>query len=106
MKNKRCTEIKLEEYEITVIRFKGQPDVRRLCGSCGSNARHLTVSRAAKLLRISERTVFNLIEGDRVHSSETTTGALLVCRNSLDALLGNPDDALFNEKKLLIRGDF
>ena len=83
MKTKNRTEISFETHEVTIIRFNLNQTVVRFCAACGANVRYLPVSRAAGVLRISERQVYRLIENGQIHSTETETGALLVCRNSL-----------------------
>jgi len=86
MKNKRRTKITIETHEITIIRFNQNQSAIRFCPQCEAVSRFLPVARVAELLQISEMSVFGLLESREVHSTETETGALLICRSSLAAL--------------------
>lgn len=80
------TEMRLETHELTVIRIRRSQAVSAFCQKCNAEVLHLTVARAAVVLRISETAVFHLAEGDSVHSLENEAGALLICGNSVSAL--------------------
>lgn len=80
------TEIRIETHELTVIRVRRSQTATVFCSLCQLKVLHLTVARAAAALQLSETAVFRLVEGGSVHSTETRSGALLVCSNSVAAL--------------------
>lgn len=84
MRKKQRTEIRFETHEVTIIRFRQTQSATRFCAACRASVRHLPISRAAAILRISETEVFRLVESKQIHSTETETGELLVCQNSLE----------------------
>jgi len=77
------TEIKFETHELTIIRLRQSQMVTIFCPFCRREVLHLTVARAAAALRMSETAVFRLVESGTIHSSETVSGALLICGNSV-----------------------
>ena len=94
MEIKRSTEISVEKTRRFVIR---QPETNELisCPVCGELM--LTAEAAAALFHIKYRRVYQLIEANAAHFTETETGAMFVCPQSLDAAIGNADDALTAE---------
>ncbi|HEY0461439.1 MAG TPA: hypothetical protein VGC97_20050 [Pyrinomonadaceae bacterium] len=87
MKAKRETEITIETHEITIIRLHTYQSTTVFCRRCRARLKHFSVARAAAVLKISETAIFRLVEDGQVHSTETAAGRLLVCGNSLAALL-------------------
>lgn len=77
------TEMKLETYESTVIKIRRSQAVTAFCQKCGHEVLHLTIARAAAVLKISETEAFHLVESGQVHSWETAAGVLLVCGDSI-----------------------
>ena len=51
----------------------------------------LTVDEAAALAHRSSLALYRLIEGGRLHYTETTAGRLFVCAASLGDLIPNPE---------------
>ena len=96
MRRKRRTEVFVEtEVEIEVRRR-----TRRLapvwCAACGAEVEMAAPDVAGAAVEVSARTVFGWVEAGRVHFTETTEGALLVCLQSLPSApapgLGPRDD--------------
>ncbi len=52
------------------------------CATCGAETDMVSVDEAAILRRVDSRTIFRWVEAERVHSSETANGLLLICLNS------------------------
>ena len=86
MEFKRTTEIFVETNRRFVIR---QPDAAEqiACPECAEPM--LTAEQITAVVGISQRRVFQLVETDAAHFAETETGILLVCPNSLTAILAN-----------------
>jgi hypothetical protein len=80
MKRKR-TEITIETERLLFI--SSPRKVTGWCGGCGAQAEMVPVDEAAILRHVDSRTVFHWVEAERVHSSETANGLLLICLNSL-----------------------
>ena len=87
MKAKRQTEITIETHEIMIIRITTRQTANAFCELCRTRLKHFSVARASAVLKISEAAVFRLVEDGQVHSTETAAGALLVCSNSLSAVI-------------------
>lgn len=85
------TEMKLETIESTVIRIRRSQAVSAFCQKCEAEVLHLTITRAAAVLQISETEAFHLVENEKVHSWETAAGVLLVCGNSISAISEKKD---------------
>lgn len=77
MKITRRTKVRLETHEFQFVR--GVRPATLFCSGCQTQTRHLTVAQAAQLLAIFETAVFRLAESERVHSTETDDGRLLIC---------------------------
>ncbi len=69
-----------EKHELKVIRFA--PKVRLFCHKCQAETQHLSVAETAKMLKMSEREVFRMVESGQVHLIETVDGKLLICGDS------------------------
>ena len=75
--------ITFEKHEITIVHLPESRPAIRFCSNCRANVRHLPIARAAFVLKISETAAFRLVETKKIHSTETETGALLICQKSL-----------------------
>jgi hypothetical protein len=84
---RRPTEITIETHEITIIRVSTRQTTTAFCRDCQANVEHFSVARAAAVLKISETSLFRLVEDGKIHSTETAAGRLLVCGNSLAAMI-------------------
>jgi len=54
------------------------------CVTCGARAEMIPLSEAALLARVDARTLFRWVEAEKVHSTETTRGSLMICVGSLN----------------------
>ena len=90
MEIKRTIEISVEKTRRFVIR-QPETDAVILCPTC--NEPMLTAEAAAVLLGVKCRLVYRIVEAGAAHFVETETGAMFVCPQSLDAAIGNIDDA-------------
>jgi len=61
------------------------------CEDCHATVRMLSPAEASALAAVSDRTIFRQIESRRLHFTETSEGAVLICLNSLlkQEALGN-----------------
>jgi hypothetical protein len=80
MKAIRRTKIRWEKHELTTIRFGDK--ARFFCEECQTEANHLTVLQTATMFAVSEKTIFRLADSRQIHSTETTSGQLLICAAS------------------------
>jgi hypothetical protein len=80
MKRKR-TEITIETERMLFI--SSPRKVLSWCAVCDVQVEMVPVDEAAILQRVDSRTIFRWVETERVHSSETANGLLLICLNSL-----------------------
>ena len=80
--------ISIEFEEILVIRRPESP-VHLWCGSCGERVLMLAANQAARIARISDRTIFRWVESGRLHFVEVPGGSLLICRMSLRAAVAD-----------------
>jgi len=80
MKRKR-TEITIETERTLFI--SSPRKVISWCATCGAQAEMVPLDEAAILRRVDSRTIFRWVEAERVHSSETARGLLLICLKSL-----------------------
>jgi hypothetical protein len=84
---KHRTEITIETHETTIIRVSTRQTANAFCEICRTTHKHFSVRRAAAILRLSETAIFRLVEDGKIHSTETAAGRLLVCGNSLAAMI-------------------
>ena len=82
----RRTEITVETHQVTIIHLSQHQTATAFCEGCQTTLSHLSVFRAAALLRLRETAMFRLVESGQLHATENAQGSLLVCANSLSAL--------------------
>jgi hypothetical protein len=80
MEIKRTTEILVETERRYVVH---QPDNVEQVFCPGCNELMITAEQAAVIFELSHRTVYQLVENGTAHFTETETGVLFVCPNSL-----------------------
>ena len=90
MEIKRSVEISVEKTRRFVIR---QPETNQTIWCPACNEPMLAAEASAVLFRVKCRRVYQLVELGAAHFVETETGALFVCPPSLDAAIGETDDA-------------
>jgi hypothetical protein len=87
MRKKKSTTITFETERQIFIRHR--QSVFALCEACGYEVRLVSVDEAAAMARINSLAVYRLVEAGKLHHTETTVGALLVCAASLGDLISN-----------------
>jgi hypothetical protein len=79
---KRRTEITIEKRRVLVT-SRRQAAVFAQCPTCREQVRMLTPDEAATACGASPRRIYQQIEADQLHFTETGAGRLLICLNSL-----------------------
>ncbi len=77
-----------EELVVTKRRFviRQTPSVKQTaCAKCGSPV--LTIAQAAVLFRLKQSRIFQIVETGAAHFTEAEAGALMICLNTLAAVL-------------------
>ena len=77
-----------EKLVVTKRRFviHQSPSVKQTtCAECGEPM--LTISQAAILFSIKQSRIFQIVETGAAHFTEAEAGALMICLNSLSAVL-------------------
>ena len=87
MRKRKSTKITFETERLLFI--SGQRSLFALCEACGDEVRLVTVDEAAAMARVNSLAVYRLVEAGRLHHTETTAGALLICAVSLGHLISN-----------------
>lgn len=82
MRTNKRTEITIETARLLVISNKTQ-SARVWCESCGRRVAMVTADVAARLARVSSRTIYRWVETGKLHFAETSEGQLLVCHESI-----------------------
>lgn len=78
---KRRMEITIETDRVLIA---GNRKSRAMwCEDCASEVRMISVDQAAAVVHESARTIYQWVEAQRVHFTETPDGRLLICLNSL-----------------------
>ena len=94
MKRKR-TEITIEVDEVIQTTGHSNGLSVELCVACGGESVLVTPQQAAVIAGVTVRQINRCVESEMVHFIETGDGFLLVCVNSLSAILS---DGLLAEK--------
>jgi hypothetical protein len=82
MNSKRRTETTIENHEIWVIRRSATgPAV--FCPACSDRIAMVKPEEAARLSRVSLRTIFRWVEDGCVHFTETFNHGILICLASI-----------------------
>jgi hypothetical protein len=81
MKRTRRMRITVENERLLVVSH--QKGVESWCEECGASVRMLRPGEAAAIANVSDRTIFRQIESRRLHFTEGSDGAVLICLNSL-----------------------
>ncbi len=75
--------ITTEKHEFFVIRGNQDKKMNGFCTFCHAEVELLTLDSITTETGISTRILFQLIESNLIHTIETASGHLLICRNSL-----------------------
>ena len=80
---KEKTVITVETFRRTVVSFTRR-ERYAFCERCRRNVLMLAPEEAGRFRQTTTREIFRRVEAGELHFMETETGALLVCRDSLD----------------------
>lgn len=83
MTNLKKILITTESREVFIVRLAGGSNIQGFCALCMEEVGLLTLDEAVSFSARTTRTIFRQIECAEIHSIETASGHLLVCRNSL-----------------------
>lgn len=81
-KTKRRIEITVEKHRLIVLSRRNH-STNVWCEACGEKVQMVTPDEAAQLCGVTTRTVYSLIENERLHYLETETGFSLICLQSI-----------------------
>jgi len=73
--------ITVERERLLVV--SRRQEVESWCEQCSARVRMLRPEAAAAVAAVSDRTIFRQIESHRLHFTEASHGAVLICINSL-----------------------
>jgi len=79
---KSRTVITVETEEVWIVRNR-RTAVRTWCSECGRQTTLVTLAEAVALGGVSSRVIYRRVESGGIHYSETPSGLLLFCANSL-----------------------
>jgi hypothetical protein len=74
--------ITIESHEVFILRRN--KTFRGYCARCETEVEMLKLDAITSEMKTTTRELFRLIEKNLVHSTESESGHLLVCRNSLE----------------------
>ena len=86
---KRKTTLTIEIDRVLTIR--GATSYRGKCEACGEVVPMITVDEAAKLAHIGSRSIYQMVEANRIHFIETSEDLLLICFNSISRSVSKID---------------
>ncbi len=75
--------ITTETHELFILRKNRREAIHEFCPKCESKVELMSIDTAVSFAQKGTRQLFELIESGSAHSIETTTGHLLICKNSL-----------------------
>ena len=81
MRSTRRMKITVERERLLVV--SRQKRSESWCAECSATVTMLGPVEAAAVAAVSDRTIFRQIESHRLHFTETSHGAVLICLNSL-----------------------
>jgi hypothetical protein len=82
MKRRKTTEIVVEREQTFVIRKLDYSELQG-CPQCGDNTHLVSVDEAVSIVHLTARAIYQQVESQHAHFTETPDGKLLVCPNSL-----------------------
>lgn len=96
---KQITEITIEKERVLLVRRR-QTSAIEWCARCSDRVAMLPLDQAASVAGVSSRTIYRLVENGQLHFQDTPEGMLLVCLDSLFAVL---NEKSVNEKNRKLR---
>ena len=86
MTNSKKIVITTESREIVIVRRIAERGFQSYCGTCAAETEMLTLDQGVSCALTNTREMIRRIDEGRVHSLETPSGHLLICRNSLELI--------------------
>ena len=83
MKIIRSLNIKRETRQVFTFKTRAET-IYALCSHCGIEKRMISAVISARILNISERKIFALVENETFHLFETKIGKLYLCAESVN----------------------
>ncbi len=83
MENAKKILVTTEEHEIFIVRRGAEKTLSGFCETCGDEVEMLTLDQSVARSGKRARELIRQTESGAIHSTETETGHLLVCRRSL-----------------------
>lgn len=83
MTNSKKTLITTRSSEILIVRQTGQKTLQWFCADCEAETEMLDFNSAVTVFRIGARELIRQIETGAIHSTETASGHLFACSQSL-----------------------
>jgi hypothetical protein len=77
--------ITIETHSLTVLQMRDRAS-RHWCAACGAETLMATAMQAARAFSITQRTIFRLVENNRIHFVETPEGQMMICLDSLQGM--------------------
>ena len=84
MTNLKKILITTESREVFIVRIQGGSNISGFCAVCATEVKLLTLDEAVSFSAMPTRALIRQIESGAIHSVETASGHLLVCRHSLN----------------------
>lgn len=84
MSNLKKILITTESREVFILRINSDSQISGYCAACAEDVPLLTLDEAVSFSALFTREMIRRIECGAIHSVETASGHLLVCRNSLN----------------------
>jgi hypothetical protein len=88
--------ITTESCEVFIVRRNRRDTARGFCPECEKESEMLTLDEITSQTGRRTRELFQLIENNEIHSIETESGHLLICRDSLET---TDEKKLINKKR-------
>lgn len=86
--------IETEQSETVVLRLNREAAMAGYCEKCGGEAKMLNLDSAVNYSGRPARMLMREIESGLIHSTETTSGHLLICEASLAKVEGSSKSAV------------
>ncbi len=90
--------ITTESHEVFILRTDRRDRAYGRCPSCLCEVEIVTLDQAISLSGLRTVELVRLAEADQIHSIETYSGHLLVCKDSLDRMAARHAEEDSNEK--------
>jgi hypothetical protein len=78
--------ITTEKHEVCIVK-SGYQTQMYFCEKCGFSSEFISLDAATTQSGVRTGELFKLVEFEKLHSIETATGHLLICKSSLEKIL-------------------